>query len=164
MPRFATTPTLLKRTAASLIVVAGLATATLLVAPPASSAQPGASYPRHGWDKTPAERAETLQQRIRTLHASLRITPAEEAHWSGVAQAMRDNENRLQAMIAARETATAHHVTAPEQLRSNERFTQAHVAGLQALRGAFETLYAAMPDDQKLIADDVFDTVSHGHD
>lgn len=164
MPRFPATPTLLVRTAASLIVMAGLATATLLVAPPASSAQTDASHPRHGWDKTIAERAETVQQRIRTLHASLHITPSEEANWSGVAQVMRDNENRNQAMITARESAPAHHVTAPEHLRSNERFIEAHIAGQQALRAPFETLYAAMPEDQKLIADDVFDTVGHGHD
>jgi hypothetical protein len=162
--RSAFLPTLLARTAISMMGIAGLAGATLLVAPAAFSAEPMSHYHHHVWGKTPEERAETVEQRIRTLHVSLHITPAQEANWTGVAQTMRDNETRLQDMITAREAEPKHHVTAPEDLRTYERFTQAHVEGLKMLRASFETLYTSMPDDQKLIADDVFDKFGNGHD
>lgn len=157
-------PKLLARTALSLICVAGLAGATLLAAPAAFSAEPTSHYHHHVWGKTPEERAETVEQRIRTLHASLHITPAQEANWNGVALVMRENETRLQDMITAREAEPAHHVTAPEDLRTYEHFTQAHVDGLKLLRTAFDTLYATMSDTQKLQADDVFDKFGNGHD
>ncbi len=157
-------PTLLARTAASMVVIAGLAGATVLVAPAAFSAEPTNQYHHHMWGKTPEERAETVEQRIRTLHASLHITPAEETDWSSVARTMRDNETRMQDLIAAREAEPTHHVTAPEDLRTYEHFTQAHVEGLKQLRASFDTLYESMPDDQKLVADDVFDKFGNGHD
>jgi len=162
--RSAMVPTLLARTAVSMVAIAGLAGATLLVAPAAFSAETSEQYRHHLWGKTPEERAETVEQRIRTLHASLQITPAEEMDWTGVARTMRDNETRMQDMIAAREAEPKHHVTAPEDLRTYEHFTQAHVEGLKALRASFDTLYESMPDDQKLVADDVFDKFGNGHD
>jgi hypothetical protein len=162
--RSAMMPTLFARTAVSMVAIAGLAGATLLAAPAAFSAEPASQYHHHVWGKTPEERAETVEQRIRTLHASLQITPAQEASWTGVAQIMRDNEMRLQDMITAREAEPKHHVTAPEDLRTYERFTQAHVEGLKALRASFETLYTSMPDAQKLIADEVFDKFGNGHE
>jgi hypothetical protein len=164
MLRTARIPTLLARTAITLVAGGSLAGATMLIAPSAFSAETASQYHHHVWGKTPEERAETVQQRIRTLHASLHITPAEEADWSGVAQVMRDNETKMQDMISTREAMPAHHVTAPEDMMTYERFTQAHVDGLKALRASFETLYAAMPDDQKLVADDVFDKFGTSHE
>jgi protein CpxP len=38
---------------------------------------------------------ETVEQRITSLHTALQITPNEEADWTGVAQAMRDNAARM---------------------------------------------------------------------
>lgn len=164
MPRIATTTTLIARTALGLVAVGSLAAATLLIAPAAFSAEPTSQYHHHMWGKTPEERAETVEQRIRTMRASLHITAEQETDWHNVAQVMRDNEAHLQDMITAREAEAPHHVTAPEDLRTYERFTQAHVDGLKALRASFETLYSAMPADQKLIADDVFDKFGNGRD
>jgi len=164
MPRNSRISTLLARTAITLVAGGSLAGATLLIAPSAFSAETSAQYRHHMWGKSPEERAETVQQRIRTLHASLHITPAEEANWGNVAQVMRDNETKMQDMISTREATPAHHVTATEDLMTYEAFSQAHVDGLKALRASFETLYAAMPDDQKLVADDVFDKFGNGHE
>ncbi len=157
-------PTLLARTALGLVGVAGLASATLLVGPAVFSAEPSSHYRHHVWGKTAAERAETVEQRIRTLRASLHITPAQEAGWEGVAHVMRENETRMQDMISAREAEPVHHVTAPEDLRTYERFTQAHVEGLKLLRASFDTLYATMSDAQKLEADAVFDKFGNGQE
>jgi hypothetical protein len=98
---------------------------------------------------------ETVEQRIAMMHTSLKITPGEEADWTPVAQAMRDNESSMQTLMAET-TAKPHPFSAVEDLRTYERFTQAHVTGLKNLISSFETLYAAMPDDQKALADQVF--------
>jgi TolA-binding protein len=98
---------------------------------------------------------ETVEQRIAMLHASLKITPAEEAQWTPVAQAMRDNEAAMQKLMAET-TAKPHPLSAVDDLRTYERFTQAHVGGLKNLISSFETLYQGMPDSQKALADQVF--------
>ena len=157
----------MSRTALGKLALAGLLGATMLVAPRAATAQSvdaGSHYHHHMWGKTAEERAETVEQRIRTMHANLQITAGEEANWASVAQVMRENETRMQDMISARESEPPHHVSATEDLRVYERFTQAHVDGLRSLRSSFETLYNSMPDDQKLVADDVFDKFGNGHD
>ena len=150
-------------------LMASLLGATMLLAPITAFADTmettdaPSHYHHHMWGKTPEQRAETVEQRITGLHAKLQITPGEEADWSAVAQVMRTNETRMQDMISAREAEPVHHIDAPEDLRIYERFTQAHVEGLKALRASFETLYNAMPDDQKRVADDVFAKFGKDH-
>jgi hypothetical protein len=131
-----------------------------VLAPPAAMADPIATHhhARHG---TPALQAETVEMRITELHTQLKITPDEEADWAPVAQAMRDNELRMQAMISTRKAEPVHDVNAVEDLRTYERFNQAHVDGLKGLISSFEVLYKAMPDDQKHLADDVFRKFGH---
>ena len=152
------------RSASSRALLAGLVGAAMVFVPALASAEETSHYHHHVWGKTAKESSETIEQRINSLHTKLQITPAEEANWAGVAQVMRDNETRMQDLIKAREDEPAHHVTAPEDLKTYERFTQAHVEGLKALRASFETLYASMPDAQKLVADEVFDKFGNGHD
>jgi hypothetical protein len=101
-------------------------------------------------------RRETLDQRISTLHAALKITPAQEADWAKVAEVMRRNDSDMQKLVADRETRVPHQLSAVDDLKTYQSFTQAHVDGLKDLVVSFETLYAAMPDDQKILADHVF--------
>jgi hypothetical protein len=98
---------------------------------------------------------ETVEHRIASLHAALKITPDEETGWDSVAQSMRENEAVMQKLVADR-SAEPHTISAVEDLRTYERFSQAHVNGLKTLIDSFETLYQAMPDDQKALADQVF--------
>jgi hypothetical protein len=68
---------------------------------------------------------------------------------------MRENEASMQRLMA--ETAAKPHpLNAVDDLRTYERFTQAHVGGLKNLISSFETLYQSMPDNQKALADQVF--------
>lgn len=106
-------------------------------------------------------KGETVEQRITTLHASLQITPAEEAQWNGVAQAMRENAATMEKLVATNRTTPPQNMTAVEDLRSYQQFAQAHVDGLKNLTSAFATLYDAMPDAQKKNADQVFQTSGH---
>jgi hypothetical protein len=133
------------------LVLSALLGVSLLAAPLAAQAQtPEPAAPVHHKMKS-----ETVEQRIAMLHSSLKITPAEEPQWKPVAQAMRDNEASMQKLMADT-TAKPQPMTAVEDLKTYERFTQAHVSGLKNLISSFETLYGAMPAGQKAMADKVF--------
>jgi protein CpxP len=105
-----------------------------------------------------ATKGETVEQRIKDLHAALKITPAEEAKWNEVAQAMRENAAAMDKLIGETRTTPPQSMTAVDSLKSYQKFAQAHVDGLKNLISSFDDLYAAMPDAQKKIADEVFST------
>jgi periplasmic protein CpxP/Spy len=96
----------------------------------------------------------TVEQRITDLHTALKITPDQEALWKGVAVDMRENAAAMDKLIAA--TKATPPKTAVDDLKTYQNFTQAHLDGLKNLLSHFEGLYAAMPDAQKKVADDVF--------
>ena len=104
-------------------------------------------------------KTESVDDRIADLHKSLKITADEETNWAGIAKVMRDNDAALQGLVAARTAENREKVSAVEDLKMYEKFAQAHVDGLKNLIGAFETLYATMPDQQKAVADGVFQAV-----
>jgi glutamine synthetase adenylyltransferase len=109
-----------------------------------------------------AERkAETVEQRIVSLHAQLKITPDEEADWKDVAQTMRENAAKMEKLSAEKKANPSETMTAVEDLKTYEEFTHAHYDGLKNLIASFETLYTAMPDQQKHLADQVFHSFGH---
>jgi hypothetical protein len=154
---------------ASLLAAAALTAGTGAFAQttPAPMAKPAAMPVHHPYrhhhmaTRAVVQHHETIDERISTLHTRLNITPAEEAAWTPVAQAMRDNHAAMQRMLAARRAEAPHDQTAVEDLRTYERFTQAHVDGLKTLIASFETLYAQMPAAQQATADHVFKTFGH---
>jgi hypothetical protein len=75
----------------------------------------------------------TVEQWVISLRAALVITPAEEAKWNSVAQAMRENPSAVQKLAAG-------------------RFGQVP----QSMISSFETLYNSMPDSQKEVALQLF--------
>lgn len=100
-------------------------------------------------------KGETVEQRISTLQRALKITPDQEPKWDAVAQAMRENAINMDTLTRR---VPPQDMTAVDDLKSYQRYAQAHVDGLKNLIASFATLYDAMPDDQKRIADDVFRT------
>ena len=101
-------------------------------------------------------KADTIEQRIASLHESLKITPAEEANWTPVAQTMRDNAADMEKLVVAKKAQSPANMTALDDMMNYQTFAQAHVDGLKKLNATFKTLYDAMPDAQKLIADETF--------
>jgi protein CpxP len=101
-------------------------------------------------------KGETVEQRIATLHASLKITSDEDAKWNAVAQSMRENAAAMDKLVADGRTSAPQNMTAVDDLKMYQKFAQAHVDGLKNLISSFSTLYAAMPDAQKKVADQVF--------
>ena len=105
---------------------------------------------------TTETKGETVEQRITNLHASLKITADQEATWNTVAQAMRENASAMDKLVATTRTTPPQNMTAVADLQTYQKFAQTHVDGLKNLIPSFTKLYAAMPDAQKKIADEVF--------
>jgi hypothetical protein len=101
-------------------------------------------------------KGETVEQRIATLHSALKIVPSQEPLWNAVAQAMRENAAAIDTLVAETRATSPQSRTAVEDLTMYQKFAQAHVDGLQNLITSFVTLYNAMPDTQKKVADEVF--------
>jgi periplasmic protein CpxP/Spy len=108
-----------------------------------------------------ATKTESVEQRISSLHTALKITPQEEANWTAVAQAMRDNAAAMQKLATDSTDQSPQSKTAMDDLKTYQKFAQAHVDGLKNLTSSFETLYDAMPDPQKKVADQVFESSRH---
>jgi len=112
-------------------------------------------------------KGETVEQRITTLHAALKITSDEDVKWNAVAQSMRENAAAMDKLLAEQRAVPAQNMTAVDDLKMYQKFSQAHVDGLKNLISSFSTLYSAMPDAQKKTADTVFQsahpaTPAHG--
>lgn len=108
-------------------------------------------------DKTSA--VEHVEARITKLHTQINITPAQEEQWNKVAEVMRDNAKRLDALTDMRKKA-AKTMTAVDDLKSYSEVATAHVEGIQKLIPLFETLYNSLSDAQKKEADEAF---RHGY-
>jgi periplasmic protein CpxP/Spy len=102
------------------------------------------------------ERSEGVEQRIQQLHTELKITPDQESKWNSVAQAMRDNASNMDKLVAEKRQQAPQTMTAVEDLKTYQEFTQAHLDGIKNLTSAFSSLYDSMSDQQKKNADQVF--------
>jgi hypothetical protein len=121
-----------------------------------------ATAPQPQADAAPAAtKAETVEERITNLHESLQITPAEDAKWNRVAQSMRENASNMDKLVAQTRLTPPQNKTAVEDLKTYEKFAQAHVKGLKNLIASFSKLYAAMPAAQQKNADAVFQNFGH---
>jgi hypothetical protein len=74
---------------------------------------------------------------------------------------MRENAAAMDTLVAANRTTPPQNMTAVEDLKTYQKFAEAHVDGLKNLISSFSTLYDAMPDAQKKTADGVFNTAGH---
>jgi hypothetical protein len=149
--------------------VAALLGATMLTAPLTSAradtvsiaafqlAQAAAPAPQtQAGAAATSTKGESVEQRIATLHTALKITSDEDAKWNAVAQAMRENASAMDKLIVENRTTAPQSMSAVDDLKMYQKFSQAHVDGLKNLISSFSTLYSAMPDAQKKVADGVF--------
>jgi protein CpxP len=98
---------------------------------------------------------DAIGKRITQLHAALQITADEEAQWRQFADVMRDNAHKMDQTYKDRAAKFAN-LSALENMQSYAQIAQEHAEDVQRLGAAFQPLYAAMPDAQKKIADEVF--------
>ena len=93
-----------------------------------------------------------VETSIASLHQRLQITPAQEAPFNAVANAIRAN---------ARAEATAPHqpaanASAVDELRAEIQYDEVELAGLKRLLPALEALYATLSPVQRQAADATF--------
>ena len=100
---------------------------------------------------------ETVEQRIVTLKAALKITPDQEPKWTAVAQAMRDSSVQMEKLVATKRAIPPEKTTAVDDLKTYQDFTEARLDGLKHLTSAFKSLYDTMTPEQKKNADTVFE-------
>jgi periplasmic protein CpxP/Spy len=138
--------------------VSSVAAATLLgatfLASPLAAQTPPVKPPAAA--AATSTKAETLEQRITMLHSALKITSDQDARWTPVATAMRDNSAAMEKLVASKKSMTPENMTAVDDLKTYQEFGQAHLDGLKNLNSAFKSLYDSMPADQKKNADLVF--------
>ncbi len=101
---------------------------------------------------------ETVEQRVDSLKAALKITADQESKWTGVATAMRENAAAMEKLVAAKRAKSPAAMTAVDDLKTYQKFSQANVDGLKNLISAFSSLYDSMPAAQKANADAVFES------
>ena len=100
---------------------------------------------------------ETVEQRIVTLKAALKVTPEQEPKWTAVAQAMRDSSVQMEKLVATKRAIPPEKTTAVDDLKTYQEFTEARLDGLKHLTSAFKSLYDTMTPEQKKNADTVFE-------
>jgi hypothetical protein len=139
------------------------AVAALLLLPAAAAAQsspqgaqpPGAASPLAGHPVAGKTAEERVERRISELRAQLRITSAEQQQWDQFANVMRENARDMDRIFIDR-AQQLESMTAVQNMQSYEQIADAHAQHLQKLVAAFQSLYEAMPDQQKQVADQVF--------
>jgi periplasmic protein CpxP/Spy len=140
-----------------------LAAALLLSAPAAALAQRAeTAAPAAPTATAPQSIEARVEAYIEKLHQELHITPAQEAQWKRYATVMRQNARAMERafMKRARQLSS---MNAVANLKSYERLAEAHVQRLRKLVPAFQNLYAAMPAEQKKLADEVFRESAEKH-
>ncbi len=133
-------------------------------APADSTAPAAATTPHHAATShahavagRPAGQTMTqmAEQRIADLHARLHITAQQQPQWDQFAQVMRDNAKDVDSAYQQR-AASFDKMNAVENMQSYAQIEQARAQDLQKLVPAFQTVYTALSDDQKKLADELF--------
>lgn len=138
------------------VAIATVAGAALFAMPAVAQTKEQATKPPAA-DAATSNKAETVEQRIETLKAALKITPDQEKKWNGVVQAMRDNASRMEKLVAEKRKTPPDKTTAVDDLKTYQEFTEARLDGLKHLTSAFKSLYDSMSPEQKKNADTVFE-------
>lgn len=115
---------------------------------PAAAPQAKPPEPHHHFDLT-----RHVDARIAYMKAYLGITPAQEAAFDRVAQAMRDNAKDMSQAFQQRGAEHGKPMNAVEQLEMKQRFAAMHARHSERFLAAFKPLYASLTDAQKQAAD-----------
>ena len=96
-----------------------------------------------------------LETRISELHQKLQITPEQEAKWKAVAKVMHSNAEASRALVEEKRKDEAT-MSAVADLNAYADIAEAHAKHVRKLAKVFAELYDTMSDDQKKVADQVF--------
>jgi len=99
--------------------------------------------------------ADPVEAQIARLHDRLKITPEQQPLFDAVARAMRDNRDSHKGLMQQKQQNEGG-MTALEDLRNYAEIAQHHADSVKTLADAFTPFYAALSDDQKKAADELF--------
>ncbi len=102
-------------------------------------------------------RANHIEGHIAFVKAEIMITPAQEAAWDKVADAMRADVKDYEALDAKIPDTDAE-PSAPDSLNERLQFAQLRADGEKRFLGVFKPLYDSLSPQQKQAADDLFAT------
>ncbi len=102
-------------------------------------------------------RAAFVEQRIKQLHAQLKITGQQTKQWDAYAQTMRENAQELDQVFQARASKLSS-MNAVDAMNTYADLARLHAENMQKLATAFRTLYETMSPEQKHNADKLFRT------
>jgi Spy/CpxP family protein refolding chaperone len=141
---------------AAMLTLPALAFAQTAASPNASPAPPATgAAPSTGAPELSKDIQAKVEAHIKQLHTQLQITQAEDKDWNQFADVMRANARDMQAATQEREQQYPS-MNALQNMESYQKLAETHADHLQKLVSAFETLYNALPDDQKKVADQAF--------
>ena len=98
--------------------------------------------------------AEHIEGRIAYLRTELKITDAQLAQWTTFADTLRSNAKALQQAHTQAKPGNGAS-SAPDQLDRQATLATAQAEALKTLAGAERSLYAALTDEQKQLADEL---------
>jgi periplasmic protein CpxP/Spy len=98
---------------------------------------------------------KSVEERIADLHATLKITPAQEAQWDAFAQVMLDNAQGMDAALTKNVGDPAKQ-TAEQIMQGYADIAELHARDVKKLSAAFHTIYELLTPDQKQAADEMF--------
>lgn len=128
---------------------------------PAPSAQAPAHTPRAA--RPHRDFAARLDGRIAYLKAALKITPAQEAQFDKVAQAMRENATARQKTFEAMRGQRDQTHTAVDRLETGVKLSQERTQAQERYLAAFKPLYDSFSTAQKQAADSLLAPHHFGH-
>lgn len=101
--------------------------------------------------------ASHIDGRLAFIKAELKITQDQEALWDSYAAAARDNANAMLAHCTAMMSQRGSSKLAlPDRLDQHEQLMAAQLDALRSMNKALKPLYAALSDNQKQAADQLF--------
>jgi hypothetical protein len=97
---------------------------------------------------------QQMSEQLGDLQRNLKITPAQQPQFDTFAQAMRQNQESMDALM--RRNPPGGPRTAVAELQAQAEAADAEAQGLRHMLPIFETLYASLSDEQKRTADQMF--------
>jgi len=99
--------------------------------------------------------ANHIEGRLAYIRAELKITEAQEFPWNTYAAAARDNANAMRAHCTTMMSRRSG-LSLPDRLEQHEQLMATQLDAIRAMNKALKPLYAALSDDQKKTADQLF--------
>jgi periplasmic protein CpxP/Spy len=141
------------------VLLTGALLATSVLAQTSSPASPPAATTTDAASATKPH--PEVEKRIAQLRTTLKITPSETKAFDDFTQVMRENADKIDALVQERRQAAAT-MTAVDQMKAYQALAQAHADEMQRLVPAFSQLYEALTPEQQKTADEDFRNFSNG--